>query len=1228
MPIVAADILALRGDPLGRAITDYLFEEDRSFREFIETLVLSLCTAHGISELQIRRNWQKKLRDDGVHLRIKVGVPDDPTGWMQVPTVWTYVTDMSRGNAAQALELKLTKPHSKRCIEEGYALRVAVCEELTADSRKSLEKRLNKACTDINKMSPPVHVLGARELAECSNRYLCMDMERWQKQVYGLVKKFIDVPDWKPALNTILKHVDLSKPVTEVILTLMGPTGTGKSRLVLEALREAKEVQPLVLYTRNQYEAVRIAEMLARNSEHRAILVTDQCSRFWRGKIQTWLNAHSDRVRVIAIEAADASTPSAGDLPHGPEVEVPPLADDVLESILELNFPRVSAARRASYTKLAKGSVLLAADLCVNASKFLPRGKTVPESVVEYLQKRLTEEEIVILEALSLVPRFEFKGPWKAGQSFFEKLTGMPSQKLEEVASTMVASNSFLDRAGWFFYVTPEVVAQAAFDLAWERWAKDDVYAFLDWVSKESNGLSYSRVESSSLPQVRHTYYLHWARSIKPEQLMQGQVIERLSSLITEDPESFIPVLKVLLEYIGNDRWQGFRKLTTGQKNLTDRNRLIKLGRSLSAYAKYFEDGEFILRKLALSEPEPTGATEAWQRLFLIEESGTPLAFSRRYWLLESLFTAESEAQIELACGGMIAILKAASGEVRPEIQKLDPPMTICASEPPMQWMRSQAERRAAIDLVMTQATKLAQQFELRNLASGLLSCSSLILKEGLLNQLTTLFGMVKDDKVVSATVVAAVRDYLHTAQRDGQSDNDYVGQVRAWLESIEPKDLHGQLMSLLGVSVTSEETHSEHMARIKSMADKVFKDNIALDGELRWLCSESAKHAWFFGNELGALDKDHRYLELFCLGSLKSLSANLAKGYIFGNVTSYPSNAQRINQQLDQLESQSPWLAHKLSVPTRRQTRGLERTLKMIDADQLPLQCLDVFIFGDDPLTEDEFKQVFERIKSQAKSGKVIASQLGLELIASRLTQEESGKNRTIFASDDVKADTIDFLMLPTTTESAILTSTHKLTRTLSKLANICPDQIAGVALQCLMASTQETPELENECIDVLVSIAAQRPNAVFAELESLLMSDDRSWHFRTGKREKLFLNLPGEPAIEWVKSKGQSLARRLAWHLPIPYADENGRAVVPKLTESVLTTYVQDEDLFSNFCAGTHLARTIDQDLSAQDHEIKQIAKLCLASPIQRIREWAEWRLDDSPADILSSADRTRRS
>ncbi len=1222
MPIVAADILALRGDPLGRAITDYLFEEDRSFREFIETLVITVCTAHGMPESQIRRNWQKKLREDGVHLRIKAGIPDDPTGWMQVPSVWTYVTDMSRGNAAQALELKLTRPHTNRCIQEGYALRVAVCEDLSADSRKTLEKRLNKACTDINKASPPVHVLGAKELAELSNRYLCLDLERWQKQVFGQVKKFVEVPEWRPVLDAISKHVDFGKPVSEVILTLLGPSGTSKSRLVLEALREAKEVQPLVLYTRNQYEAVRIAEMLARNSEHKAILVTDQCSRFWRGKIQTWLNAHSDRVRVIAIEAAEATS---ADLPHGPELEVPRMSDEIIETILELNFPRVSAARRQAYAKLAKGSVALAADLSLNASKFLPRGKTVPESIVDYLQKRLTEEEIIILEALSLVPRFEFKGPWKAGQAFFSNLTGIPSQKFEEIAATMVASNAFLDRAGWFYYVTPEVVAQAAFDLAWERWAKGDVYSFLDWVSKESNGLSYSRVESSSFPHVRHTYYLHWARSIKPEQLMQGQVIERLSNLITEDPESFIPVLKVLLEYIGNDRWQGFRKLTTGQKNITDRNRLIKLGRSLSAYAKYFEDGEFILRKLALSEPEPTGATEAWQRLFLIDNSGTPLAFSRRYWLLESLFSGESDAQLDLACGGLVAILKAAAGE--PRTDNVEPPLTISNTEPPMQWMRSQAERKAAIDLVLTQATKLAQQKGLKNLATGLLSCSGLILKEGLLEPLTKLFEMVKEDKVVSATVVAAVRDFLHTAQRDGQND-DYVKQVRSWLDNIEPKDLHGQLMALLGVSVANEESHAEHMMRIKSMAEKVFKENISLEGELRWLCSESAKHAWFFGNELGGLDKENRYLEMFCLGSLKSLSANLAKGYIFGNVTTHPANVGRINQQLDQLESQSPWLAHKLSVSTRRQTRGLERTLKMVDSDQLPLQCLDVFIFGDDPLSEDEFRLVFDRIRSAAAAGKVIASQLGLELIASRLTQEEATRSRSIFSQEDVRNGTVEFLMLPTTTESAILTSTHKLTRILSKLANICPENIAAVGLQCLMASTAETPELESECIDVLISIAERVPNSVFAELEELLMSDDRSWHFRTARRERLFQHLPNDAAISWVKSKGHNLARKLAWHLPIPYVGEKSRAVVPPLTEAVLTTFSQDEDVFQNFCAGTHLARTVDQDLSAQDNEVKQIAKLCLSSPIQRIREWAEWRLDDSPADILSSADRARRN
>jgi hypothetical protein len=90
------------------------------------------------------------------------------------------------------------------------------------------------------------------------------------------------------------------------------------------------------------------------------------------------------------------------------------------------------------------------------------------------------------------------------------------------------------------------------------------------------------------------------------------------------------------------------------------------------------------------------------------------------------------------------------------------------------------------------------------------------------------------------------------------------------------------------------------------------------------------------------------------------------------------------------------------------------------------------------------------------------------------------------------------------------------------------------------------------------------------------------------------------------WLGEDGVAGARALARHLEPPRLEE-GRPVVPPLTSFVLDHFADDEEVFHEFCAGTHSGQVYSGDIAARHEQKAEAARRFLSHPLRRVRAWA---------------------
>ncbi|MCI0489513.1 MAG: hypothetical protein L0229_23230 [Blastocatellia bacterium] len=1151
--------------------------------------------------------------------------PSDPTGWIRDhPTIWQYKAGAYRNISDNDMKKEINNEYSRNRIQNGYAYRLCVCDELPPERVEEWEKLLTAEARAINPDAPEAKVLSASSLADWASnlpavalRYflpklatICLHLEAWKQSITEATPEFVPVRDWEDVQTRLAQHVNFSFNPTQVVLPISGEAGVGKTRLAYEYLASSENARHLVVYTSDEENAKQIAIRLANKQSLQAILVADECGVIGRVQLQALLNGARNRIRIITI---DNSQERYGQEPLNRVERITP---DTVEVILSRNFPDVPSERRRIYAGLSHGFVRLAADLCGQDGLIQSVGHVGPvlSSIQEYLRFRLQEERLSVLQALSLVTKVGMKGDVERELDDLCSLTDLDRRELKSIANGLHDGPGFVARGGRFFYVTPEIIAQAAFDMAWNRWAKHETEEFLARVPQSLLESFLKRVAKSANEEVRRVvgeFFRGWAWSLAPGQLASFQEVDRLVVLVEVEPDTYLPILRQLVEQASIEEL----KAVTGEGisgRWGPRRSLVWAAEALAAFPEHFSDAESILLRLTLAESEPqiaNNATGIWSQLFGIVLSGTATPFPERLELLRERLKSEDNRVSSLA-------FEALNQVFNDHRSRMIGPDIVGGKIVPEEWRpKTNAEYKDCI----SRTVSLLQEFitasdecpeSKRKAHSIALRHCRYLLDCGFLEKIKTIFDNEYLNDELRVGLIQAAEDFLaFDAKKELGIPPSYTGQVRDWLQILKPQDFHGKLVSLIGVDMWHPATlanKEEWQAQIQAMAIECLENLEAFKKEQGWLFSPQAQSAFLLGQELGTLDESAHLLDFIIESSVQFESTELARGYIGRLLNSFPGYADRVNQRIDKIQEDLPALAFELFTSGGDRTRALQRTLRLVESGKLSPRYLRQFVYyvGSRDITFDEIEQILSLLIKAIKAGDTGATTVAIEFLGYRSNKAE------VWEHAQIRELAWQVLELTAANGEG---KPYWWSAILIALADYDPNRATKIAASGLAMLDSRNFSHEDNCKKVIGRLAAKYPYEVMQHVGEVILDDQRGRFFYFRNYRDLIAALPDQVVIDWLENHGVEAARRLARHLPIPQLKANG-ATVPPLTEYVLRTFEDDEIVFDAFRDGVHDLQAYWGDIAAQHEMEAQTAEKFLNHPLKRIREWAQYEIQSA--------------
>ncbi len=1192
------------------------------FTAFVDDLIHAAAWIGGLPFASTTTNLRTTIKDGGVDTTVAHAVPGDSSGWLGGPTAWQYKAK-PWGNVEGAAAL-LDAWRIRELVDQGYAYRLAVADSLAEPVKSDEVEKLTDEVRKINSAARPPLILTADDLATWASRFpgmtsslratietMVRSLPAWGGSITDLTHQFVPVVAWEGVRGEVLKHIALSQDVPDVLLPITGQSGVGKTRSTFEALASVPGMAALVVYTEDEDIGHRIANALANDERLQAVLVVDECSPDARVQLTKTLRGRTKSVRVIAI---DASGTVAG---IRPEMEIPKMSREVLESILEKNYPGVPVDARRAYAAMSIGFPLVAADLCRHHGLAAGGLGGAPLlNLWDYLQQRVKPpENLKTLLALSLVTSVGYKGPVRSEIEQLCKYLRLDAGEVTTQALKVREQTGFIGRGGKVFYVTPPVVAHVLFGEAWKLWAADEPETFLAGFPPDLLDRFLKRVSDFGKPEVSRAcgdYFRDWTTGMTLSSLTDSDAVDRLVVLTDADPERYLPVVRRLLESATRDQLLQISARSTGA-GWGPRRALVWLAERFARLPEHFSDAERIPRALALAENEQNvanNATGVWLQLFRIVLSGTANPFDQRLELLRShLFDERDAALVRLSLRAFDGILSWHGSRM------LGPPV-IGGRIPPPEWIpRTRKERRAAYEstVKVLEDAALSKRPEL---ASGALDAVTSHVREllgwGFLKNLRAIAAKVTLTRKQLGALLDDIQTYLlYDAERpDGAPAAEYVADVRHWRDELVPADdLRARLNAfLLTPAWGSRRIRDEDgwATEKKGLAQELSADTKRIATHLDLLLADEAETAGELGDAIGEVDCSAAHLNTILTAAVSNPSITFVRGYVHGLVRSHAPHREDVNKWLDGHAESHPALVADLAIVGGDALHAYERVVELYDQGVIPWYFLITLAHRGSVLDDDHFAALIERM---------------LVLI-----------DRRVEGSLKAAVDIMEFRAIKLGKAAPLSTTLAPLGWRLLEAVNGEPwtqevESYAWIELLKRLGATDverasdlaarvmvgDDFRLSHEVEDVLAEFARKNPDAVVNSLGRIMLDEEKGWRFFVGGFRKVFQALPEETIQQWLEGAGVEAARHIARHLPEPYLSD-GAPVVPPLTAFVLTKYEQDDRVFREFAAGVDSFKTYWGDIASQLETEAETASKFLDHPIRRIREWAEVKVSDA--------------
>ena len=1175
------------------------------FTEFVDSLIKAEAYIQGIPTSEISTTLRTNIGDKGVDAEVRQSASNSLTGWMSVPTCWQYKATEYRNISKTNLREEINKEYAKKLIEKDYGYRFCICDDLTPAKRSEWEKILDDEIVKINPSAPKSKIVTASDLARWASRYPAiiirffkvdlissLSCKDWGEEIKFLTDKYLEIKTWATIKQRLIEHLNFDIACQNVVFSLQGEAGVGKTRFVYETVSSIEGADNLVIYAIDE-KALEIVYPFLRDKSAQLILVVDECLLETKRELQNRLKKAKDRVRVICIDNSAERYD-----PYTEQIWLQRIPEPDVDTILQQNFPTVPPANRRVYVNLSSGFIRFAADLCEQDSMISAQGNigSFLSEPREYLINRLNDEQLCIVEAISLLQKVGYRDEVEEEHILLCKILNLDPEIFIKIARKLKDVPGYVAFAGRYLYITPAIIAQVSFMGAWKTWIEYNPPKFLDKIPQPLLDAFLNRVSTSSSEEVRRIvgeFFRHWATQLQPLDLSNIAKVKKLIVLIEINPEDYLPQLNILINKASKEE---LLKLKGGFINgVGTRRSLVWLAERIAAFPEFFYYAESILWKLALAETEfnvANNATNVWQELFRIYLSGTAVPFIERIDLLETRLSSENEEEINLALECLTTAFDTEGSRI------LGSPV-VAGRIPPKNWQpQTQAELKECLDRALAVALNAARG-NIHRLQTGALKIVidrlPTLLTYGYLEQIKALFSADNISQEILVSLIRGLEDFL-------EFNSDASGEIQQWLESLIPEDFHGRLIQTVGKSPWSssfQDSREAWQQEINSLAQQLYEDRALLKSEMEWLASPQAMMVENLGSTIGQYDADASCLDTIMESVAETQATGLARGYIVGLLSKHPQHKALVNDWIDQFETQMPTVAYELFRAGGKNTKAVERALKLVDKGSLDLDYLGGFFAG--LLSTEEFYEILTRLLNSVKKENHSATKIANNLIAQRIYVDQRENNKIIIEETKIQNLVWQFLEATCRYIKSEAYNWEIILRSAAKLDIEKAVNIASLAI--LSKNYQQKMNAEK----FLVDLAKSHPELVMENVGKVILDDEYGWHFEIEQYRFLIQNLPLEAMKQWLNSVGVAGARRIAKQLALPYLDEKDQPIVPPLTEFVLSEFEDDEKTFSNFCISSHNHQVYTDDMVAHKNKEIEIARSFLNHPLRRIREWA---------------------
>jgi hypothetical protein len=467
------DIDSMADRPLGpfTVVPTQISSLGAAFTPFVNALLRAQVAAAELSGSRLTTTYQENIGDRGVDAGLRGAtesrfIPAGDSAW-QFKRGDLGPTACKRELAGASRALEILRAGGKYRLVVG----VDINEDQVHRRREALREEAERLGVVLD--NDTIDVLNASDLAEWAERHPSLAVSQLLGGIRGSAEDFDEWSNSTGATTTWVesdarkvvdaKITDLIENDGHVGLHIEGVSGLGKSRSVLEALRN-KPYKSLVVYVR---DADSFPPSLIRylTGEGRvAILVVDECDPKQHKNLSAAIPAGSG-LRLITM-----GEPAPSRSVHS-SLALPPIENDRLAEILRLNHPSLWHEATSFVVEFASGNVQLALVLA-EAIEQEPRasaGRLITRDIVRlYVTESLPEGTTFhACCALALFPRIGFTQEAAGELRFLAEALGVPEPELRAGARALM-DLGLLSSKGRYRSVTPQPLAVFLASRAWD----------------------------------------------------------------------------------------------------------------------------------------------------------------------------------------------------------------------------------------------------------------------------------------------------------------------------------------------------------------------------------------------------------------------------------------------------------------------------------------------------------------------------------------------------------------------------------------------------------------------------------------------------------------------------------------------------------------------------------------------------------------------------------------